>query len=136
MDALKAAGLYENTIIISTTDHGLANPFSKCTLFDRGIGVSLIVRIPQYPLTHGTWYNGMVSHVDLFPTLCDAEGLPKPAWLSGVSLLPVLRIHNIKYGIMYLPKSTFTRHMSRRAASEHSDISISVTMTRHGTNTI
>lgn len=27
MDALKAAGLYENTIIISTTDHGLANPF-------------------------------------------------------------------------------------------------------------
>lgn len=89
MDSLKAAGLYENTIIISTTDHGLANPFSKCTLFDRGIGVSLIVRIPQYPLTHGTWYNGMVSHVDLFPTLCDAEGLPKPAWLSGVSLLPV-----------------------------------------------
>lgn len=88
IDALKSAGLYEKTIIVSTTDHGLANPFSKCTLSDRGMGVSLIIRVPEYTNTHGKWYNGLVSHIDLFPTLCEAEDLPKPDWLSGQSLIP------------------------------------------------
>lgn len=89
LQALKDAGLYENTIIISTTDHGLANPFSKCTLTDRGLGVSLIMRIPGYPDSFGSVYDGLVSHVDVFPTLCEAEGLTLPENLSGISLLPV-----------------------------------------------
>lgn len=96
INALKKSGLYDNTIIVSTTDHGLANPFSKCTLSDCGIGVSLIVRIPNYPQTRGKWYNGLVSHIDLFPTLCDAEGLEKPAYLSGISLLPVFETPHLQ----------------------------------------
>ncbi len=87
--ALKESGLYDNTIIISTTDHGLANPFAKCTLTDAGIGISLMIRMPDYPDSHGKWYNGLVSHVDVFPTLCEAEGLKPPEYLSGVSLMPV-----------------------------------------------
>ncbi len=91
IDALKEAGLYDSTIILSTTDHGLANPFSKCTLTDDGMGVSLIMRIPDCPESFGRWHEGLVSHIDVFPTLCEAEGLEPPENLSGVSLLPVFR---------------------------------------------
>lgn len=48
-DALKEAGCYENTIILFTTDHGVAYPFNKCYLSDKGTGVSLIMRVPGFP---------------------------------------------------------------------------------------
>jgi arylsulfatase A-like enzyme/Flp pilus assembly protein TadD len=32
-----------------------------------------------------------VCHIDIFPTVCDLLGLPRPAYLQGVSLLPVLQ---------------------------------------------
>lgn len=32
-----------------------------------------------------------VSHLDIYPTLCEVLGLPKPGWLEGRSLLPVVR---------------------------------------------
>lgn len=84
IQSLKDNGLYENTIIIFTTDHGLANPFSKCTLFDNGIGVSLIVRVPNSK-SNGQVVDNLVSHVDVFPTLCDLLNLEKPEYLEGKS---------------------------------------------------
>ena len=74
--ALKENGIYEDSIILFTTDHGLANPFSKCTLFDSGIGVSLIMRVPG-STTKGKVVDELVSHIDVFPTLCDLLQLPK-----------------------------------------------------------
>lgn len=85
IDALKNTGLYENTVILSTTDHGLANPFSKCTLTDDGLGVSLLMRCPGKPQSYGKVEEGLVSHIDVYPTLCDLLGLEKPQWLEGQS---------------------------------------------------
>lgn len=84
LQALKDTGLYEESIIIFTTDHGLANPFSKCTLFDSGIGVALIMRTPASK-TKGKAVDHLVSHIDVFPTLCDLLQLEKPSWLQGTS---------------------------------------------------
>jgi N-sulfoglucosamine sulfohydrolase len=84
IQSLKDNGLYEDTIILFTTDHGLANPFSKCTLFDSGIGVSLIMRMPNSD-AKGKVVDSLVSHVDVFPTLCDLLGLEKPDYLEGKS---------------------------------------------------
>lgn len=86
---LKAEGFWDNTIVLFTTDHGLAFPFSKCTLFDSGIGVALMLHVPGN-LAGGKVIDSLVSHVDVFPTLCDLLGFEKPDYLEGVSAVPLL----------------------------------------------
>jgi N-sulfoglucosamine sulfohydrolase len=87
--ALEAQGLAENTLIIFTTDHGLAFPGAKATLYDRGLGVMLIMRGPGGFLG-GRVNDALVSHLDIYPTLCDLAGVEKPAFLQGHSLLPLV----------------------------------------------
>ena len=86
--ALERTGLDERTLVILTTDHGLPFPGAKATLFDRGLGVSLILRGPG-GFRGGRVQDAMVSHLDLFPTLCDLAGLQHPEYLQGSSLLPL-----------------------------------------------
>jgi len=88
--ALEAEGLAENTLVISTTDHGIAFPKMKCNLYDAGMGVHLVMRGPG-GFFGGKVCDSLVSHVDLFPTLCDLLEIPAPEWLQGKSLLPVLQ---------------------------------------------
>ena len=90
LDALDASGLAENTLVICTTDHGIAFPHMKCYLTDHGIGVFLILRGPG-GFVGGKVCDALVSHVDLFPTICDLLGIERPAWLQGTSLLPLVR---------------------------------------------
>lgn len=90
LDALEATGLAENTLVIQTTDHGLAFPAMKCNLTDHGIGVLLIMRGPG-GFTGGRVCDALVSHIDIFPTLCDLLTIAPPPWLQGKSLLPVIR---------------------------------------------
>jgi arylsulfatase A-like enzyme len=90
MDALRAARRDEDTLVIFTTDHGLAFPEMKCSLYDTGIGVSLILRTPE-KLRQGEAVDALVSQLDLFPTLCDYLQLDRPHWLQGQSLMPLLR---------------------------------------------
>jgi arylsulfatase A-like enzyme len=90
LQAIDRNGLAENTLVISTTDHGLAFPLMKCNLTDFGFGVSLIMRGPGV-FRGGKVCDAMVSHVDIYPTITDLLGLKRPAWLEGKSLMPVLR---------------------------------------------
>jgi arylsulfatase A-like enzyme len=46
METVKKAGIWDNTMIIMTTDHGIAFPNMKCTLYDTGIGVGLMIHLP------------------------------------------------------------------------------------------
>ncbi|HWO46671.1 MAG TPA: sulfatase-like hydrolase/transferase, partial [Solirubrobacterales bacterium] len=48
LHALHDFGLVENTLVLCTTDHGIAFPGSKATLFDRGTGVMMIMRGPEF----------------------------------------------------------------------------------------
>ena len=88
--ALDEAGLAENTLVISTTDHGISFPQMKCNLYDGGMGVHLIMRGPG-GFTGGKVCDAMISQIDLFPTLCDLLQIPHPQWLEGRSFLPVVR---------------------------------------------
>lgn len=89
LTALKEAGLEEDTVVFFTTDHGIANPYSKCSLYDSGIGVALIFRVPG-AAANGQVCDSLVSHLDVFPTLCDVLHLEKPDGLEGVSFAPCL----------------------------------------------
>jgi N-sulfoglucosamine sulfohydrolase len=89
LDALNSNELTDNTLVIFTTDHGLPFPGAKATLYDRGLGVLLIMRGPG-GFTGGRVIDGLVSHLDIYPTLCDLIGAPRPPWLQGESLLPLV----------------------------------------------
>ena len=89
LDAIKEAGLEEDTFVFFTTDHGLCQPNMKCNLYDTGIGVSLIIKYPGNKLK-GRATDALVSHMDIFPTICEVLNLVKPLHLRGKSLLPIL----------------------------------------------
>ncbi len=89
LQALEDAGLADRTLVICTTDHGIAFPAMKCNLTDHGIGVMLIMRGPA-GFTGGKVCDAMVSQVDIFPTLCDLLGIQPPAWLEGTSIMPLV----------------------------------------------
>jgi N-sulfoglucosamine sulfohydrolase len=90
LNALEENGLADNTLVFMTTDHGLAFPDAKCTMYDRGIGVLLVVRGPG-GFERGRVSDALVSHLDLYPTICDVAGIEQPAWLEGKSLLPLVQ---------------------------------------------
>ena len=89
LDALTASGLADDTLVFFTTDHGVAFPKMKCHLYDSGIGVSLIIRYPGHGRP-GQVIDALVSHLDIYPTVCEIAGVPAPPWLEGVSLVPLL----------------------------------------------
>ena len=88
--ALAESGPAENTLVICTTDHGIAFPGMKCNLTDHGTGVMLIVRGPG-GFDGGKVVDSLISQVDVFPTLCDLLGIDPPEWLEGRSFMPVIR---------------------------------------------
>jgi len=90
LNQLDARGLDRDTLIIFTTDHGMPFPGAKATLYDRGLGVDLILRGPE-PFNGGRVIDGLVSHIDVYPTVCEYLGIERPPFLQGVSLLPLLR---------------------------------------------
>lgn len=90
LDALEARGIREETIVICTTDHGLAFPGMKGTLTDHGVGVYLIISAARPGFGEGKVIDTMVSQMDVFPTLCEMLALDPPAWLRGTSLVPLV----------------------------------------------
>jgi N-sulfoglucosamine sulfohydrolase len=90
LHALDAAGLASNTLVILTTDHGIAFPEMKCDLTHHGCGVMLMMRGPG-GFSGGKISDALVSQIDLFPTLCELLEITPPAWLQGRSLMPLIR---------------------------------------------
>jgi len=83
--ALDNAGRAEDAIVVFTTDHGLAMPRAKCTLYDPGLEVALIMRWPAGGLIGVR--DELVSNIDVLPTLFAAAGVAIPSAVQGTSLL-------------------------------------------------
>ncbi|UCD52815.1 MAG: sulfatase-like hydrolase/transferase, partial [Phycisphaerales bacterium] len=78
---LEADGLADNTIVFFFSDHGMGLPRFKRTLYDSGLRVPLLVRLPRRyqhlsKLAPGTRTDRLVSFVDFAPTVLSLAGLP------------------------------------------------------------
>ena len=90
--ALKEAGLYENTIIVYWSDHGVGLPRAKRWLYDSGTRIPLIVRIPKKFRNPGQGEPGtvdsqLVSSLDFGNTALNLAGLPAPPITQGRAFL-------------------------------------------------
>lgn len=105
--ALEEAGLATTTWVVFAADHGLAMPRSKCTLYDPGLEVALIMRWPDGGLRDGRRLPELLSHVDVVPTILDALRLPAPNQLHGRSFWPLLQGDFYKPNRMIFAEKTY-----------------------------
>jgi arylsulfatase A-like enzyme len=89
LDALRRAGVYENALIIVTSDHGEA--FGEKSVMEHGtsvyqnqVHVPLLIKFPGQ--REPAEQNALVSGVDLYPTVMEAVGAPVGRYLAGVAL--------------------------------------------------
>ena len=80
---IKEKNLFDNTLIIATTDHGIAYPGYKCNLITGGTEVYMAVSGPGFSEHSGEEVNALVSHTDVFSTICEAVGVDAPVWTRG-----------------------------------------------------
>lgn len=73
VEILKAADLYDRTMIVFTSDHGMAFAGGKTTVYEGGLRVPMVVRDP-YQKQRGVTSDALISHIDLTPTLLDFAG--------------------------------------------------------------
>jgi len=93
LDALEKEGLVENTIIVLWGDHGWQlgehGLWHKHTNFELAARAPLLISMPGQKAA-GRKSASLAEFIDIYPTLADACGLPKPKDVDGVSLRPIL----------------------------------------------
>ncbi len=97
LDELERLGLKDNTIVVLWGDHGWKlgehGAWCKHTNFELDTNAPLILHVPGAP-ANGQKCDALVEFVDIYPTLCEAAGLPLPDHLEGTSLLPLTQNPN------------------------------------------
>lgn len=73
VEILKDADLFEKTMIVFTSDHGMAFAGGKTTVYEGGLRVPFVVRNP-YEKKRGIRSTALISHIDIAPTLVDFTG--------------------------------------------------------------
>ena len=92
--ALRAHGMWDDTLIVVTSDHGEQlgdhGLIQKLGYFEQSYHVLGIVRDPRHPESHGRQLDEFTENIDVFPTICDAVGAEVPAQCDGMPLTPFL----------------------------------------------
>ena len=93
--ALVERGMWDNTLIVVTADHGEQlgdhGLLQKLGYFEESHHILGLIRHPGHPGKHGAVLGEFTENIDIFPTVCDAIGVPVPAQCDGAPLTPFLR---------------------------------------------
>lgn len=93
-DALERLGMWDNTLIVATSDHGEQlgdhGLIQKFGFFEASYHILGVVRDPRPGKSRGTTVEAFTENIDFFPTLCEAMGEPIPAQCDGLPLTPLL----------------------------------------------
>ena len=112
LQALKDQGVYDDTIIVFSSDHGLAmgshGLFGKQNIYEDGMKVPLIFTGPGIPPGRSGAYAYLF---DIFPTLADLAALTAPTGLDARSLAPAIR-----GGVRQTMRQTVFLSLPRRSA--------------------
>ncbi len=96
LNEIERLGLAENTVIVLWGDHGwhLGDQlvWGKHTLFERALKSALIIKAPS--IKHGGNVAGIVSTIDIYPTIVELCHLEMPHKTDGKSLVPLLEKRN------------------------------------------
>jgi N-sulfoglucosamine sulfohydrolase len=84
LDGLRETGLEHETLVSFTTDHGIAFPRAKSTLYEPGLATTLVLRWPG-ELPAGRVVGERIPNVDLLPSYCEAAGIAPPDGVDGRS---------------------------------------------------
>jgi Flp pilus assembly protein TadD len=93
--ALKAAKLYDDSIIAVCSDHGESlgahgEDAHGIFLYDETVRVPLLLKLPQSQLS-GKRVSARIRTLDLAPTILEAAGVPVPSQMQGQSLLRIAK---------------------------------------------
>lgn len=89
MDEIRKHGFEKNTIVVFVSDNGSPFPGNKMTVYDRGVGTPLLMRLPGQ-IAASRVSNAMVSTIDLMPTLLELCGLKSGREVQGQSFARLL----------------------------------------------
>lgn len=92
IDELKNQGIYDDCLILFTSDHGEMlgshRLFQKMCMYQESVKVPLYLRLPHSTTSRHISRN--VSHIDVLPTLCHYLGLEPSHQMEGISLMNVI----------------------------------------------
>ena len=98
-ETLKQQDLYENSLIVFTSDHGESlgeheEAHHAYYIYEASLRVPLIIRVPKglagQSLRPGTRIPNQVRSIDIVPTIVQLLGQPVPDWAQGVSLAEMM----------------------------------------------
>lgn len=113
---LKDAGVYKNTLIFFLTDHGVSHLRGKQFLYDEGVKIPFIVKLP-YGEKGGTIRNDMVTQIDVLPTSLAFAGIPIPQTMQGKNIFSE-NYKPQKYVFSFRDRCDETTEISRSVRSD------------------
>lgn len=89
--ALDEEGQLDNTLLLVMADNGRPFPRAKTRLHDSGMKTGLIAHWPKAIAKKGNTAAGLVSAIDIAPTVLELAGVEKPVEFQGVSFAKMLK---------------------------------------------
>ena len=106
LEELKSEGIYDNSLIMFTSDHGEMlgshSLYQKMCMYEESAHVPMYIKFPSSFTPAKKSYDELISLIDIVPTLKDYYGFESRNGFDGVSLMPLLEakaasVHDILF---------------------------------------